>query len=66
MLSDKETCADAPDTEMIVRRFTDEMEVETDLDSHTRTAQQSLDIETEESERRRFDYLYKTAGGSLQ
>ncbi|KAF2101243.1 hypothetical protein NA57DRAFT_34709 [Rhizodiscina lignyota] len=50
---------------VLVRRFTDEMTSETRLESRTRIAQQTLDIETEEAGRRRFNYLYETVGESV-
>lgn len=47
---------------MVVRRFTDEMEPVTELESNTQETQRAIDRNPERSERRRFDYLYETAG----
>lgn len=53
------------DNAALVRRYTEELAVETDLESSARTAQQTLDAEGELFTQRRFDYLYKTVGENV-
>ena len=46
----------------LVRKFTEEMEIQSDVESKTREAQRTLDSEAREAQTRQLRYYYETSG----